>query len=201
MLHRCDAICRTRAALPGERRGPAAAKLRQPTPRAGQRMMRPRPASQPASSRQQPAVAQHQLQLLRPCGTTPAPSCAATAAAQAQRRAPLPPPRAFLADAPPQRSGAAELLERLAVAPSAAPAPDGSHPVLRLMQQRLRAGGAAGAPGRRPDGCKIGLVVEGGGMRGIVTGAPRSAAQARVAPQLLTRCCLRACLAWPQARC
>lgn len=44
----------------------------------------------------------------------------------------------------------------------------GGHPVLRLLQARLRDGSA---PGGRSDGCKLGLVVEGGGMRGIVTGA------------------------------
>lgn len=42
-----------------------------------------------------------------------------------------------------------------------------SQPVLRLIQQRLRDGST---PGRRKDRFKLGLVVEGGGMRGIVTG-------------------------------
>lgn len=44
----------------------------------------------------------------------------------------------------------------------------GGHPVLRLLQQRLADGSA---PGARSDRFKLGLVVEGGGMRGIVTGA------------------------------
>jgi hypothetical protein len=40
--------------------------------------------------------------------------------------------------------------------------------VLRLLLSRLQDGSA---PGSRSDGFKLGLVVEGGGMRGIVTGA------------------------------
>lgn len=44
----------------------------------------------------------------------------------------------------------------------------GGHPVLRLLLSRLQDGSA---PGARGDGFKLGLVVEGGGMRGIVTGA------------------------------
>lgn len=42
------------------------------------------------------------------------------------------------------------------------------HPVLDLLRQRLREGSR---PGQRNDGFKLGLAVEGGGMRGIVTGA------------------------------
>eukprot|EP00882_Tetradesmus_deserticola_P001738 GHRQ01001868.1.p1 GENE.GHRQ01001868.1~~GHRQ01001868.1.p1 ORF type:complete len:467 (+),score=178.06 GHRQ01001868.1:470-1870(+) len=45
-----------------------------------------------------------------------------------------------------------------------------SHPVLHVMHQRLQEGSSSRA-GCRRDGCKLGLVVEGGGMRGIVTGA------------------------------
>jgi hypothetical protein len=44
----------------------------------------------------------------------------------------------------------------------------GGHPVLRLLLTRLQDGSA---PGSRGDNFKLGLVVEGGGMRGIVTGA------------------------------
>lgn len=44
----------------------------------------------------------------------------------------------------------------------------GGHPVLRLLLSRLQNGSV---PGARPDAMKLGLVVEGGGMRGIVTGA------------------------------
>ena len=40
--------------------------------------------------------------------------------------------------------------------------------MLRLLLSRLQDGSA---PGARGDGFKLGLVVEGGGMRGIVTGA------------------------------
>jgi hypothetical protein len=52
----------------------------------------------------------------------------------------------------------------------------GGHPVLRLLRSRLQAG-SDGGPGRWPDKCKLGLVVEGGGMRGIVTGAMLMALQ------------------------
>jgi len=47
------------------------------------------------------------------------------------------------------------------------PLPPGDHPVLDLLKQRLAEGSR---PGHRTDGLKLGLVVEGGGMRGIVTG-------------------------------
>ncbi|MEW5298182.1 MAG: hypothetical protein WDW38_001088 [Sanguina aurantia] len=43
-----------------------------------------------------------------------------------------------------------------------------NHPTLKLIEQRLKNGCA---PGQRSDGFKLGLVVEGGGMRGIVSGA------------------------------
>ena len=49
-------------------------------------------------------------------------------------------------------------------------APD--HPVLTVLRARRAAGGG---PGRRADGHKIGLAVEGGGLRGIVSGAMLSA--------------------------
>ena len=42
------------------------------------------------------------------------------------------------------------------------------HPALEVVRARLREGSA---PGRRKDKFKVGLVVEGGGMRGVVTGA------------------------------
>jgi len=48
------------------------------------------------------------------------------------------------------------------------PLPSTDHPVLELLRQRMLDGSR---PGGRRDGCKLGLVVEGGGMRGIVTGA------------------------------
>ncbi len=44
----------------------------------------------------------------------------------------------------------------------------GGHPVLRLLLSRLQDGST---PNSRGDKFKLGLVVEGGGMRGIVTGA------------------------------
>jgi hypothetical protein len=44
----------------------------------------------------------------------------------------------------------------------------GGHPVLRLLLSRLQDGSG---PRSRGDNFKLGLVVEGGGMRGIVTGA------------------------------
>ncbi|GAA1685403.1 hypothetical protein GCM10009830_36110 [Glycomyces endophyticus] len=40
------------------------------------------------------------------------------------------------------------------------------HPVLELLRAR-----AGTAPGARPDGCKLGLAVEGGGMRGVTSAA------------------------------
>lgn len=48
--------------------------------------------------------------------------------------------------------------------------PSAHHPVMRLINQRLQEGSTS-RPGQRSDGFKLGLVVEGGGMRGIVTGA------------------------------
>ncbi|KIY99322.1 hypothetical protein MNEG_8642 [Monoraphidium neglectum] len=48
------------------------------------------------------------------------------------------------------------------------PLPPPDHPVLELLRRRLAEGSV---PGRRRDGFKLGLAVEGGGMRGIVTGA------------------------------
>lgn len=43
-----------------------------------------------------------------------------------------------------------------------------AHPVRTLLRQRRDSGYTAGGPG---DGCKLGLAVEGGGMRGIVSAA------------------------------
>ena len=45
---------------------------------------------------------------------------------------------------------------------------EGLHPVLEVLRDRIRSGSR---PGDRSDGFKLGLAVEGGGMRGIVTGA------------------------------
>ena len=42
------------------------------------------------------------------------------------------------------------------------------HPTMRLIQSRLQQGSM---PGQRTDGFKLGLVVEGGGMRGCISGA------------------------------
>lgn len=42
------------------------------------------------------------------------------------------------------------------------------HPVLELLRKRRQAGTA---PGEHEDGCKLGLAVEGGGMRGVVSAA------------------------------
>jgi hypothetical protein len=50
----------------------------------------------------------------------------------------------------------------------AAPPPPVDHPVLDVLRQRMMEGSR---PGARGDRFKLGLVVEGGGMRGIVTGA------------------------------
>jgi hypothetical protein len=48
------------------------------------------------------------------------------------------------------------------------PLPPTDHPVVDLLRRRVLEGST---PGRRSDGFKLGLAVEGGGMRGIVTGA------------------------------
>ena len=42
------------------------------------------------------------------------------------------------------------------------------HPAVDVVQARLQDGSK---PGKRRDSHKVGLVVEGGGMRGVVTGA------------------------------
>ena len=42
------------------------------------------------------------------------------------------------------------------------------HPAVDVVQARMREGSI---PGKRKDAHKVGLVVEGGGMRGVVTGA------------------------------
>jgi len=42
------------------------------------------------------------------------------------------------------------------------------HPAVDVVQARLR---NSSIPGKRKDAYKVGLVVEGGGMRGVVTGA------------------------------
>ena len=42
------------------------------------------------------------------------------------------------------------------------------HPAVEVVRARMRDGSR---PGQRGDGFKVGLVVEGGGMRGVVTGA------------------------------
>ena len=46
--------------------------------------------------------------------------------------------------------------------------PQVGHPAVEVVQARMRDGSA---PGKRRDGFKVGLVVEGGGMRGVVSGA------------------------------
>jgi hypothetical protein len=62
------------------------------------------------------------------------------------------------------------------------PLPPPDHPVLELLRRRLAEGSV---PGRRRDGFKLGLAVEGGGMRGIVTGEPaRRPAAARLSRAL-----------------
>lgn len=43
-----------------------------------------------------------------------------------------------------------------------------THPVAQILYQRRNEGSL---PGARTDGCRVGLVVEGGGMRGIISGA------------------------------
>jgi hypothetical protein len=60
------------------------------------------------------------------------------------------------------------------------------HPALEVVRARMREGSA---PGRRRDGHKVGLVVEGGGMRGVVTGAALQAMH-----DLGMRCALAPCL-------
>ena len=52
------------------------------------------------------------------------------------------------------------------------------HEVLRVLAARARAGSQ---PGRRDDGFRVALAVEGGGMRGTVS-AGRAAAHAALAP-------------------
>lgn len=47
-------------------------------------------------------------------------------------------------------------------APSTSAAEAGLHPILEVLQERLRSGSR---PGTRTDGARIGLVVEGGGMQ------------------------------------
>ena len=49
----------------------------------------------------------------------------------------------------------------------ACPVPQAEHPALEVVKARWLDGTA---PGRRRDGLKVGLVVEGGGMRGVVSG-------------------------------
>src|SRR5205085_4592843 len=56
--------------------------------------------------------------------------------------------------------------------------PADMHPVLGLLAARARAGGARG------DGAALALVIEGGGMRGVVSSAMAAAIEARG----LTRC-------------
>ena len=46
-------------------------------------------------------------------------------------------------------------------------APAQDHPALQLLMDRLQSGSK---PGARSDNFKLGLAVEGGGMRGCVTG-------------------------------
>jgi hypothetical protein len=52
--------------------------------------------------------------------------------------------------------------------PGTGGAQQAQHPALEVVNARLREGSA---PGQRRDRHKVGLVVEGGGMRGVVTGA------------------------------
>jgi len=44
--------------------------------------------------------------------------------------------------------------------------PQTDHPAVELALERARTGSR---PGNRTDGCRLGLVVEGGGMRGCVS--------------------------------
>ena len=44
--------------------------------------------------------------------------------------------------------------------------PQTDHPAVELALERARTGSR---PGHRTDGCRLGLVVEGGGMRGCVS--------------------------------
>lgn len=46
--------------------------------------------------------------------------------------------------------------------------PDYIHPVAKLLHERKRTGSEC-SEGERPDGCKVALVVEGGGMRGCIS--------------------------------
>ncbi|GFR47605.1 hypothetical protein Agub_g9340, partial [Astrephomene gubernaculifera] len=52
--------------------------------------------------------------------------------------------------------------------PQHRPHPQPHHPTLRLIASRLR---SRSQPGSRSDGARLGLVVEGGGMRGCISGA------------------------------
>ena len=47
--------------------------------------------------------------------------------------------------------------------------PDYVHPVAKLLHERKRTNSVGGTEGPRPDGAKVALAIEGGGMRGCVT--------------------------------
>ena len=84
------------------------------------------------------------------------------------RRSPSPPRSPPRAAAPPlpTRQTRRLRLER-ARAPPPPPPIDHGHPVLALVRERAAAGSK---PGARSDGARLALVVEGGGMRGAVSG-------------------------------
>ncbi|KAI8477184.1 MAG: acyl transferase/acyl hydrolase/lysophospholipase [Monoraphidium minutum] len=147
----------------------AGLEARQPIQR--RRLQQPGAPPAPCPWPPAPRHAARRAALLEPAVAALAPELLTLAAAANAAPPAAPPARPplelpFVAAAPPQRPPT-----RQAQAPPAAaltPLPPHDHPVLDLLRSRLRDGSA---PGARSDGFKLGLVVEGGGMRGIVTGA------------------------------
>ncbi|GBF93186.1 DNA-directed RNA polymerase I subunit-like [Raphidocelis subcapitata] len=145
-------------------------------------------AAAPSAPRARPAARSCRAELQ----AQPAAAASAAAAAAGSRlprlSGPLPPPAAAAPAAaakpphPAARAGAgASPAAALAPAPAGPlplplpppppprlPPPSPDHPVLDLIRARVREGSR---PGARSDGFKLGLAVEGGGMRGVVTGA------------------------------
>jgi hypothetical protein len=72
-----------------------------------------------------------------------------------------------------KRQKARRILSRLSVVGESGAHPHkGEHPVARLLHERMRLGSK---PGQRADGARIGLAIEGGGMRGAVSAGAAAA--------------------------